>query len=1347
MRTVASKDPSQGGRDPVRPGSRQPAHRKPRLRVMVLETLEGRALLAVLPSATANGQVLISTDAVTEASPSAAADQSRTQGAIVPPGSDLETTPPAPTSIKLDPSTDTGTFNNDGITMDNNSVASPTNAPLFDVTGIQPGATVELFRNAVLVDTLTNTAGGTVTIYDTNNGTPGQFSIADGTYLYRAEQIDQAGNISGMSSSVTVTIATSSPAPSSAPVLDPGSYTGTSHTIISANNRPSPQNAPGFDIANVLPGATVELLRNGVVVNTLTDTAGGTVFIADINAPNNGPIPDATYNYTAVQIDLAGNASPASTSSSIQILTATPLVPSSFRLDANSDTVNRDTGASNSDGITQVSLFALPVFDVGGVMSGAKVNLYRIPPSGGLTLVNSTTVVSGGSTVSLSDPGPSPDGTYTYEVQQVDPAGNASAIGDPITVVYLTAQPPTPSAPTLLSPSTTDANGNLLTNVSNPTFSVGGVMPSIEPGATGNVTLDLTRDGVRVAFIVAPKAGGTVQITDPGPVPDGLHVYRVYQVDDANNVSALSGTLMVTFQPAAPPAPMLDASTDSGIPGDTITNFNGARTSPSNAPIFDVSGMSPGNTAQLFRNGALVGSVVVGSTGTAKITDTSGLIPDGTYSYTVLQVDPSGNAGAASPALRLTIVTRAAAPTLVMLDPRSSTGSSGSNTTSSTHPILDVGGVNLGSTVNLYRGGTLVNSVVATASNTSANTTMITDPSTLTPGQYQYTASLTDFAGNTSSQTPALTVTVTLAPPAQPTLALDPKSVTGTASGVTNKNNSPSPANAPLFDVSGVVAGATVQLFRGTTLVNSLTSTTAGMVTIADFNAASSNAAIPDGSYSYTVQQVVAGVASAARTPITVVIKSKALTPSLVLDSASDTGLNGNNTTVVRRPTIDVSGADAGAMLTLTFVQGTTTVATLGPVTASGTGSATFTPGTNLPNGVYTVTVTSKDAAGNTSTATLPVLIVTTVQGDYNDGGKADLAVFRRVNAGLAQFFVQNVNPPGGPSFGSGTLDVPFEGDIDGDGKTDLILYRPSTATWYIQESSAGFTSFAFGAPSTDIPIVGNFDGTAKTEVGVYRPSTGQWFVGGHAAAIAAFGGPTDLPLPGNYDGLGYDQLAVYRPSTSQWFIANHPAPIAFGGQGDIPVPGDYDGTDKMEIAVYRPSTGQWFIAGHSTGIIINVPGYTPQPGDIPAPGDYDGTGKIEEAVYRQSTGQWFIEGHSAPISYGGPTDIPLAAPYQYRRLNTIGAQGVITAASVSAPVYDLGATAVGLSVGSTRVSAAATTVKAASVVATRVLPNQDIPRPSVASKVPLANYAKGQVYDTTLPALSTSGGQHKFPT
>jgi hypothetical protein len=1266
MCTVTSEVPSRKTRGQDRPGSRHDVCRRSRLRamVLVLEALEGRALLAILPA--------------------------------------------APTSIALDPSTDTGTFDNDDITRDNNSVASPTNAPLFDVAGIEPGATVELFRDAALVATMTTTAGGNVPIYDTNGGAPGQDPIPDGTYLYQAEQVDPEGNTSAPSPSVSVTIASTPPLAPSAPVLDPSSYTGTSSTMISADNQPSTQDAPRFDVSNVLAGASVELLRNGVVVNTLTDTTGGTVSIDDINAPVNGPIPDGTYTYTAIQIDLAGNVSPSSPGATIQIVTTAPPIPSTLRLDANSDTTNPDTGGSNADGITRVTLYGSPVFDVSGVVAGATVNLYRIPPSGSLTLVNSTTAAAAG-TVTLSDPSTSPDGTYTYEVQQIDPAGNASATGDAITVIYQTATPPTPAVPKLVSPSTTDAYGNIFTTTTSPTFSVSGVIPSIESGASGNVTVDLVRDGTRVAFIVAPKAGGTVEITDPGPVPDGPHTYQAYQIDDAGNISALSGLLTVSFLPGPPAAPRLDASTDSGVKGDNITNDNGASASPSNAPIFDVTGVTPGNTAELFRDGLLVGSAFVSSNSPVKVTDTSVPIPDGTYVYTVAQADPSGLVGPASPPLVVKIATGAAAPTTLMLDPRSITGTSGANTTSSTSLILDVGGVNLGSTVNLYRGGILVNSVAATATNTVANTTMIADPSTLSPGTYAYTATLTDFVGNTSRPTPVLTVNVTAAPPAQPSLALDPKCQTGTAGGVTNMNNSPSPSNAPVFDVGGISPGATVELFCNGAMVNSMVSTAGGASTIADINAPS-HTAIPDGSYSYTAQQVVAGIASPFSATVALVIKSKALTPTLALDPASNNGL-GSHTTAVRRPIIDVTGADGGASLTLAIRLGNTNVATLGPLSASGTGTAAFTTVPSLGNGAYTITVQSRDLAGNTSTASMP-LTITTVNGDYTGAGHADLAVFRRVNPGLADFFVQNANPPGGPAFGSGSLDIPFQGDTDGDGKTDLILYRPSTATWFIQQSSAGFVSFSFGAPNTDIPVVGNFDGTGKTEVAVYRPSTGQWFVGGHAGVFATFGGdPSDLPVPGNYDGLGYDQLALYRQSTGQWFIGGHAQPISLGGPGDVPVPGNYDGTGMMEEAVYRPSTGQWFINGHTSAITINVPGYTPQPGDIPAPADYDGTGRTEEAVYRPSTSQWFIEGHAQPASFGGPTDIPLAAPYVYRKLNPASAPGAISAASVAAPAYDFGASAVGLSVGPAKAKAASATVTAAPVVAARVRPNQEAPK------------------------------------
>ena len=85
--------------------------------------------------------------------------------------------------------------------------------------------------------------------------------------------------------------------------------------------------------------------------------------------------------------------------------------------------------------------------------------------------------------------------------------------------------------------------------------------------------------------------------------------------------------------------------------------------------------------------------------------------------------------------------------------------------------------------------------------------------------------------------------------------------------------------------------------------------------------------------------------------------------------------------------------------------------------------------------------------------------------------------------------------------FGQTMHDVPIPGDFDGNGVTDIAVFRPSTSQWFVTLRNAagtmiGSRTFAYGLIDLlDIPVLGDFDGNGVTDVAVFRPATAQWLI------------------------------------------------------------------------------------------------------------------------------------------------------------------------------------------------------------------------------------------------------------
>jgi len=231
-------------------------------------------------------------------------------------------------------------------------------------------------------------------------------------------------------------------------------------------------------------------------------------------------------------------------------------------------------------------------------------------------------------------------------------------------------------------------------------------------------------------------------------------------------------------------------------------------------------------------------------------------------------------------------------------------------------------------------------------------------------------------------------------------------------------------------------------------------------------------------------------------------------------------------------------------------------------------------------------------------------------------------------------------------------LAAPF--DFDGDGKTDLSIFRPATGDWWYSRSSDGQSrAFGFGN-SSDKLVPGDFTGDGKSDIAVWRPASGEWFVlrsEDVSYFSVPFGTNGDVPVPSDYDADGKTDIAVYRPANSTWYVnrsSGGTVILRFGAAGDVPVPSDYDGDGLSDVAIFRPSLGQWWLNRSTAGLLSLTFGNSL---DKPVQGDFTGDGKSDVAFYRPSSGEWFVlrseTGNTFyAFPFGSTNDVPLTGDF-----------------------------------------------------------------------------------------------------
>ncbi|EHA9107625.1 Ig-like domain repeat protein [Salmonella enterica subsp. enterica serovar Manchester] len=567
------------------------------------------------------------------------------------------------------------------------------------------------------------------------------------------------------------------------------------------------------------------------------------------------------------------------------------------------------------------------------------VNSVQLSLDGGINWVNATLTSDG--VWEYIWPTDLVENTYTLTVKATDVAGNTAT--ETLNFIIDT----TLSTPTITLDSADDsgtANDNK-TNVKTPGFIIGGIDSDVT-----QVVVQVMRDG-HSEEVELTQTNGQWRFVPGSAWTDGDYTLTVTVKDEAGNIRH-SAPLTVTIDTQIA-IDHIELVNDSGIPNDNLTN--------NVRPHFQVTVPTDVNVVRLSIDGGKTWFNATQSA-TPGVWDYTWLadVGEGKHTLTVEATDKAGNK--TTQKLDFIIDTLLSEPTIV-LDSTDDSGTKGDNLTNVNKPTFLLGNIDADAryvTVEVQHGGT---KEVLTATKDATGNWSVTPTGTWADGDYTLTVRVEDDAGNVKYSA-SLTVTV------DTQITIDVIELVNDSG--TRGDNLTNDAN-PHFRITvpGDVNEVSLSIDGGVTWVKAMQSATPGVWNY------TWPKTVADGDYTLTVKATDNAGNTVTRT-LDFTIDTTLSTPVIVLDSADDSGVHGDNMTNRTQPTFALQQIDDDAVRVTVSVEhgGVTTTFDA----TKDAGGWTFTPTGAWADGDYTLSVSVEDKAGNTShSASLTVTVDTQI--------------------------------------------------------------------------------------------------------------------------------------------------------------------------------------------------------------------------------------------------------------------------------------------------------------------------------------------------------------------------------